>query len=453
MPRSVTSGGSTRRNFMATSAVAFAGTALVGATPTAVHAGGGDTLKIALVGCGSRGAGAAVQALCTKGSVKLWAMADAFSAPLERCLTNLQRGLEASYDRAATAGLGDRIDVPKERRFVGLDAYRHAIDSGVDVVILTEPPGFRPRHLRYAVAADKHVFMEKPVATDVVGVHRVLEAAELAKQKGLKIGVGLQRRHQTSYLEGVSRIHDGEIGQLVLMRCYWNGGMPAKTPTPRGDSTELEHQVRNWYFYTWLSGDHICEQHVHNLDVCNWVKQEHPIEAKGVGGRQVRTGKEYGNIFDHHAVEFTYADGTKLFSQCRQIPGCDSRVAESLHGTRSIADFIGPRATFKTNGKIIWRSGRPAPGVNPYQTEHDALFDAIRNSQPHNEAEYGAHSTMTAILGRMATYSGKAVTWDAAFQSAQKLTTDAETWDAEPPILPNSDGSYPVAIPGRTKIV
>ena len=213
----------------------------------------------------------------------------------------------------------NKIDVPPERQFTGLDAYRKAIDSGVDVVLLAQPPGYRPQHFEYAIRAGKHVFMEKPVATDAAGIRRVLAAAEEAKKKNLKVGVGLQRRHQPSYKEAIQKIRDGAIGDLVALRCYWNGGPPAKSPYPHDGIAELEFQVRNWYFFTWLSGDHICEQHVHNIDVCNWIKDGHPIEAQGMGGRQVRTGKEFGNIFDHHAVEYTYADGTKMFSQCRQI--------------------------------------------------------------------------------------------------------------------------------------
>jgi predicted dehydrogenase len=420
-----------------------------------VYAGNDDTIKVALVGCGARGAGAAVQAISTKGPVKLWAMADAFSDRLETCLRNMQRGFEASYDRDASGGVGERIDVPQERRFVGLDAYRKAIDSGVDVVLLVEPPGFRPKHFEYAINAGKHVFMEKPVATDPTGVRRVLAAAEVAKKKGLKVGVGLQRHHQQSYLEALEKIHGGEIGELTALRCYWNGGSPAKTPFARGELGELEYQVRNWYFFAWLSGDHICEQHVHNIDVCNWIKDDHPVEAQGMGGRQVRTGKEYGNIFDHHTVEFTYADGLKMYSQCRQIPGCWNHVAESAEGTRGVANMNGGGAEIVVNGKSAWRSahGRKAKKLSAYQAEHDALFDAIRNNKPFNEAEYGALSTMTGILGRMATYSGKTVKWDEAFNSTKVLTTDAESWDAAAPVEPNEEGRYAVPIPGVTNIV
>jgi predicted dehydrogenase len=331
-----------RRDFLKSSAAAVAGLGLAGVVTPRVHAAGDDTLKIALVGCGNRGTGAVVQALSTQGSVKLWALADTFEDRLTSCLRHVEDELQRKSDDEGRkeVKVAERVNVPKERQFIGLDAYRKAIDA-VDVVLITGPPGYRPLHFEYAVRSGKHVFMEKPVATDPAGIRRVLAAAGEAKKKNLKVGVGLQRRHQPSYLEAIKRINDGEIGDLVALRCYWNGSHPAKQPFPRGDLSELEYQVRNWYFFSWLSGDHIVEQHVHNLDACNWIKGDHPIEAQGMGGRQVRTGKEYGNIFDHHAVEFTYADGMKMFSQCRQIPGCANEVAEHAHGTRGVLNLDG----------------------------------------------------------------------------------------------------------------
>lgn len=441
----------TRRDFLKTTAATVAGLGLAGALATPVHAAGDEALKVALIGCGARGTGAAVQALNTSGPVKLWALADAFDDRLDSCLKHVQRELDENRDRSPNSA--QRIDVPKERQFVGLDAYRKAIESGADVVLLAGPPGYRPQHFEHAVKSGKHVFMEKPVATDPAGIRRMLAAAEEAKQKNLKVGVGLQRRHQLPYLEAIERIHNGEIGDLVTLRCYWNGGPPAKSPFPRGDLTELEYQVRNWYFFAWLSGDHICEQHVHNIDVCNWIKQAHPVEAQGMGGRQVRTGKEYGNIFDHHAVEFTYADGTKMFSQCRQIPGCSNQTAESAHGTRGYVNLDATHAELFVDGKRTWRVSGGAAGYknNAYQAEHDALFDAIRNNKPYHEADYGAISTMTAILGRMATYSGQTVTWDSALQSTGSMTVDAEKWNAAAPVQPDVDGRYAIAIPGVTK--
>ena len=444
-----------RRDFLKESAAASVGAAMAGSQllPQHVHASHDDTIKVALVGCGNRGAGAAVQALSTEGPVKLWAMADAFSDRLEASLKAMQQG--ASVSHGSAKGLQDRIDVPEERRFVGLDAYQQAIDSGVDVVILAEPPGFRPQHFEYAVSAGKHVFMEKPVATDAHGVRRVIKAAEEAKAKNLKVGVGLQRHHSSNYREAVRRLHDGEIGDITNLRCYWEGGFPAKTPFQQEGLTELEHQVRNWYFFAWLSGDHICEQHIHNLDVCNWIKRAHPVEAHGSGGRQVRVGKEYGNIFDHHYVEYTYADGSTMISHCRQTPNCRRHVGEAATGTKGRVTLQNDSARFELfdGAKSSIRRRRGETKASPYQVEHDVLFAAIRNDTPHNEAEYGAHSTMTAILGRLATYSGKTVTWDEAFNSNLRLAIDAHSWNETPRDLPNEQGAYEIPIPGLTKVV
>ena len=445
-----------RRSFIRTATIGSAGSALLLDTrlQRSAHAAGADgTLKLALIGCGGRGTGAAVQALSTEGPVKLWAMADAFEDRLESSLSSMQRGVSSRYDRAAADSLGAPIDVPPERRFIGLNAYKKAIDSGVDVAIIAAPPGFRPQHFEYAVQSGKHVFMEKPVATDAPGIRRVLAAAEQATQKKLKVGVGLQRHHQASYQEAIRRIHDGEIGRLVAQRCFWNASAPAKTPVSREESiSELQHQVRNWYFFHWLSGDHICEQHVHNLDVCNWVQQDHPIKAEGMGGRQVRTGKEYGNIYDHHAVIYTYADGTTMHSYCRQIRGCQNQVAEYIEGSKGSASLGTARCTLFSGGNKIWESKRRRD-KSPYQVENDVLFDAIRNDKPHNEAENGAIATMTAILGRLATYSGNVVSWDDAMASDIRLTIDAEDWDADAPVQPREDGSYEIAMPGKTKVL
>jgi predicted dehydrogenase len=442
-----------RRDFLKRSAAVAAAAQL--AVPRAVHAAGSDELKIALIGCGGRGTGAAVQALSTAGPVKLWAMADAFADRLEISLAALTKGQQGRYDTQAHEGFGQKVDVPPERRFVGLDAYKRAIQSGVDVVVDASPPGFRPAHFEYAVAQGKHVFMEKPVASDAPGVRQVLAAAEEAKRKNLKVGVGLQRHHQHAYLETIKRLRDGAIGKLMLLRCYWNTGYPGKSKPERlPDQTEMEYQLRNWYFFTWLSGDHICEQHIHNLDVANWAMGGHPVEANGMGGRQVRTGPDWGQIFDHHFVEFTYGDGTKMYSQCRQVPDCWNSVTEHAHGVEGACDISG--STIDKDGRTAWslrapRGKQEQQWGNPYQVEHDVLFDAVRNDKAHMEAEYGATSTMTAIMGRMATYGGKVVTWDEAFGSDVSLQPERLALDAPAPITPGEDGLYPVAIPGVTK--
>ncbi|HEX4132098.1 MAG TPA: Gfo/Idh/MocA family oxidoreductase [Pirellulales bacterium] len=440
----------TRRNFLASTS-ALSAAATLGATlavPRAAHADSDETIKIALIGCGGRGTGAASQALATNlGPVKLWAVADAFADRIETSLNSL----------AKTPGMADKIDVPQDRRFVGLDAYRKAIDSGVDLVVIAAPPGYRPQHFEYAVKAGKHVFMEKPVATDAPGVRRLLAANHQAKSKGLKVGVGLQRHHDPVYLDLVKRLQDGAVGDITFYRCYWDTSAPAKQPVKHDGLTELEYQVRNWYFFNWLSGDHIVEQHIHTIDVCNWIQGATPISASGHGGRQVRTGREYGNIFDHHSVEFTYANGAKMFSNCRQIPGCYNQVAEFAHGTRGWSDVSGgslfPSGSDEIRLRPNSRSRRTNDRANPFQIEHVDLMDAIRNSKDYNEVEYGALSSMTAILGRMATYSGKLVTWDEALASALQLTSDAEHWSDPAPLAPQADGSYAIAMPGITKAV
>jgi len=436
----------TRRTFVHGTGAVLAASAL--SFPRHVHAAGSDTLKIALIGCGGRGAGAAAQALSTSGSVTLWAMADLFADKLNTSLSALCTGQDAQYDRAAHKGLAGKIEVPPERRFIGFDAYRQAIDSGVDVVILTTAPHFRPIHFEYAAQQGKHVFMEKPVAVDAPGIRRVLAAAEVAKQKNMKVGVGLQRHHDALYEETVKRIHDGEVGEVVYQRAYWNGSGYRVRPGREPGMTEMAYQLRNPYHYTWISGDNIAEQHVHNLDVCNWIKKAHPVTAQGQGGRQVRIGPLFGDIFDHHNVEFTYEDGSQLFSQCRHMTGCWGSVAEFVVGTKGKAEVNAGRIE---TGADTWRYR--GPKTNPYQVEHDRLFEAIRNGRPFNEAEQGAISTMTAIMGRMATYSGKVISWDEAFKSELALAPDRYAFDGIPPVLPGPDGIYACAVPGVTKVL
>ncbi len=443
----VTSDPLSRRLFLKRTSAAVAGGALLGTLPVerfAHGAGADDTLKVALVGCGGRGSGAAAQALSTynQGPIKLVAMADAFEDQLQRSLKNLQ------------ANHSDRIEVPKEHQFVGFDAFKKAIGM-CDVAILATPPGFRPAHFEEAVAQGKHVFMEKPVATDAPGVRRVLAAAEEAKKKNLKVGVGLQRHHQDGYIQTLARLHDGQIGDIVAMRCYWNGQTPwVKTRESLEKQygrklTEMEYQMRNWYYFTWICGDHIVEQHIHNLDVINWVKKGYPVKAQGMGGCEVLKGPDYGEIFDHHAVEFEYEDGSRCNSHCRHQPGTWNSVSEHVTGTKGSADVSG----HTIRGENAWRYKREGEPKDPYQQEHDDLMAAIRSNQPHNEAENGAKSTMTAIFGRMATYSGKEVEWNKALNSDLSLFPPKLEWDAEMPVKPGPDGMYPNPVPGKTIVI
>lgn len=434
----------TRREFLGTSAAVSAG--LVGsmALQSSVYAAGtDDTIRVGLVGCGGRGTGAATQALSTEGNVKLVAMADAFAD-----------SLESSRKRIA-ASQKDRVAVDEENRFVGLDAYKQLIDNAdVDLVILATPPGFRPAQYEYAVSKGKNVFTEKPVAIDAAGVRKFLAATAEAKKKNLKVGVGLQRHHQNTYNETVKRIKDGEIGDVIALRVYWNsGGVWDPRKNRNQVSGELEYQMRNWYYYNWLCGDHIVEQHIHNLDVGCWVKGSYPVKCNGMGGRQVRTDKKYGEIFDHHAVEYEFADGTRMFSQCRHIRNVFNSVSEHAHGSKGSANISGSQIT-NSDGNVWKYDGKKN---NPYQTEHDDLFAAIRNNVPYNEGEYGAHSTMTAIMGRMATYSGKQLTWEQALNSDKEIfpykAHDSMTWDYVPENAPNADGVYAVPIPGVTDVL
>jgi myo-inositol 2-dehydrogenase / D-chiro-inositol 1-dehydrogenase len=438
-----------RRDFLKTTSTLAAAAALA----PGVFAANNDTLKVALIGCGGRGSGAASQALSTEGPLKLVAMADAFKDRLDSSYNEL-KGRHP-----------DRVDVLEENKFIGFDAYQHAI-SLADVVILATPPGFRPPHFEEAVRQGKHIFMEKPVAVDGAGVRKVLAACEEAKKKNLKVAVGLQRHHQKGYIETLQRLHDGAIGDIVAMRCYWNdAGVWVKARKELEEQagrplTEMEYQMRNWYYFVWLGGDHIVEQHIHNLDVINWVKQGHPVRAWGMGGREVLKGIDHGEIFDHHAVQFEYADGSRCSSECRHIPGCWASVSEFVQGTKGCCDVGGfkmadtPAAFLPHHSasELSWHFS--GGGKDPYQQEHDDLFAAIRNDTPYNEtATYGAYSTMTAIMGRLATYSGKELTWDEVINSPLDSMPKVLGWDADPPHKPDARGRYPVAIPGVTKTV
>jgi predicted dehydrogenase len=426
----------TRREFLASSSAALLGGAMLPALSPggSARAAGAEPLKIALIGCGKRGSGAASQALSTAGEVKLVAMADAFPEQVSASLEVLQNQQ------------GAKVDVPPAHQFGGFDGYKEAL-ALCDVAILTAPPGFRPLHFEEAVRQGKHVFMEKPVAVDAPGVRRVLAAAAEAKKKGLKVGVGLQRRHKPGYIEAVKRVQDGACGELLTLQCNWLGTAREGLERRAGE-TEMQYQIRNWYFYTWLSGDHIVEQHVHNLDVIHWIKGTHPIRAQGMGGRQVRTGKIHGHIFDHHFVEYEYADGSRCFSQSRQIRGTHAAVCERVTGTKGSAEFGEGRNLYAITGPNAWRYRGPIR--DPYQLEHDDLFQAIRNDEAYGEAEFAAISTMIGIMGRMATYSGKLVEWDEALNSKLDLAPAKYAWDADPPIRPDASGNYPVAMPGRT---
>lgn len=406
-----------------------------------------DTIKVAVIGCGGRGTGAAMQAMLSKQNVKLVAMADVFRDRVDKCYKTLTQD-DLSDSAGITGNIKDKIAVPEENKFVGFDGYLKAIPLA-DVIILTTPPGFRPLHFEEAVKQGKHVFMEKPVATDPVGIKKVLDNAQIARKKKLNVVVGLQRHYQNSYRELYKRYKDGLIGDFVSGQCWWNSDGVWMNERQAGQ-TEMEYQLRNWYYFNWICGDHIVEQHIHNIDVINWFKGGHPVKAQGMGGREVRKGKEYGEIFDHHYVEFHYADGSIMNSQCRHIKGTMSKVDELIVGTKGTI-FCGDMNMRDRKGNIVFQFAKEKEN-NPYQGEHDELFAAIaKGDYKFDDTENGANATMTAILGRMATYSGQVIEFDKALNSGISLQPSRYAWDADMPVKPDANGFYPVAVPGATK--
>jgi predicted dehydrogenase len=419
-----------RRSFLYTAAAAMTAQSL----QSSLLAGrslvpqGGSEIKVGLVGCGGRGSGAIAQALSTKGPTRLVAIADMFQDRLDGCLDSL----------GENGDIKKRAEVKKEQRFVGPDAYLGVMASDCDIVVVATPPHLRPAHIEAAIAAKKNVFFEKPVAVDAPGVRKVIAAAEKASELGLAVCSGLQRHHQNGYLEAMKRIHGGDLGRLLFARCSWNqGGLWVRER--QQDWSDMEWQLRNWLYFTWLSGDHIVEQHVHNLDVINWAMQAHPTRCRGMGGRQVRTDPKFGHIFDHHAIQYQYESGAWCFSECRQIDGCANDVSEHVYGTDGEAHMDGGR--WSITGKNAWT--HQGPNNDPYQTEHDDLFAAIRAGKPFNEGRMVAESTLTAIMGRMASYSGQVVTWDEAMKSDEKWGPDSYAFGPLP--------VDPVPMPGQKR--
>jgi len=414
----------TRRAFLKTSAgVTAAAVASNVLGWSYAYPDGSDRLRVGVIGCGGRGTGAARDCANASPGVEIVALGDLFRDRVDACRQNL-------------SDLGERNKVTDDRCFAGFDAYLKVIQSGVDMVILATPPGFRPAHFKAAIDAGKHVFMEKPVAVCPAGVRMILESSLLASQKRLGVVAGTQRRHQAGYVETIKRIHDGALGKIVAAQCYWNqGGLWAVQRQPQW--TDMEWQIRNWLYFTWLSGDHIVEQHIHNLDVINWVLRSHPVKCMGMGGRQVRTDPVYGNIYDHFAIEYEYPEGVKVLSMCRQIDGCASRVSEYIIGTRGTSDpssWIRGQAPYKFEGEI-----------NPYVQEHTDLINSIRSGKPLNEGQTVAESTLTAIMGRMSAYTGQEVSWEQALNSKLSLVRDKCEFGPSP--------VDPVAVPGKTPLI
>lgn len=413
--------GFSRRDVLRTSTAATAAILL----PSGVFAQGKDQIKIGLIGCGGRGTGAAIDAADADPGVVLWSMGDVFTDKMQSSTGTLKERLM------------DRFQVTADRTHLGFDAFEKVIKSGVDVVVLCTPPAFRPAHLKAAIDAGKHVFMEKPVAVDGPGIRSVIESANAAKAKGLAIVAGTQRRHDVAYREAMARIHDGAMGEVVACYAYWNQGGLWMHPRKEGWS-DMEWQMRNWLYFAWLSGDHIVEQHIHNMDVCNWAMKGHPVKATSLGGRQVRTDAAYGHIFDHFATEYEYANGVKMVSMCRQIDGTASRVSEHLVGTRGSSN-----GNTVIRGENAWRWEGERP--NPYMLEHRNLIKSIRDGNVINEGVQVAESTMTAIMGRMSAYTGQEVTWEQAMASTESLVPAKPDMGMSLPVAP-------IAVPGQTKL-
>jgi len=418
-----------RRTFVrqsAGAAVAATAAAQVGFVANA-HAGGSDTLRVGLVGCGGRGTGAAEQALTADKNTRLVAMADAF-----------QDRLDSSLESLKSSPVADRLDVPKERQYAGFDAFKNVIDQ-VDVVLLTTPPHFRPQHLAYAVQKGVHSFVEKPVATDGPGLRAVIQACEDAKKKNLSLVSGLCWRYHHPRRETMKRVADGAIGRITAIETTYNSGGVWDPRRSREEvSSEMEYQMRNWYYYTWLSGDHIVEQAVHGLDTMAWaLGDKPPLRCWGTGGRQVRTDPKYGNIYDHFAIVYEYPDDVRGYHMCRHWADTAQRTKDYLLGSKGFCDVFGNRIT----GESPWRYR--GPNANMYQAEHDELFSSIRSANPINNGSYAATSTLLAIMGRMAAYTGEVITWEMAMNSKEDLSPPSYAWGDAP--------VRPVPRPGLTK--
>jgi predicted dehydrogenase len=419
----------TRRTFLMHGAAAVAATGAALDLASVAHAGGSDKLKVGLVGCGGRGTGAAEQALTADKNVTLVAVADAFEDRIAESLSALKG--------SAVAG---QVQVEKDAQFVGFDAYKQVIDN-VDVVLLTTPPGFRPIHLAYAVAKGKHAFVEKPVAVDATGVRDVLKSVEEARSKGLSLVAGLCWRYHTPRQETMKRVRDGAIGRVVAIETtYDSNGVWDPRKTREECKSEMEYQMRNWYYYDWLSGDHIVEQAVHGIDTMGWAMgDEPPAQCWGVGGRQSRIEPQYGNIYDHFGLVYEYENGVRGYHQCRHWRGTPNRVKDYILGAKGTCDVFGSKIT----GETSWRYR----GANNqmYQAEHDALFASIRAGKPVNDGVYAARSTLLAIMGREAAYTGEVITWEKALNSQQSLVPTQFAWGDAP--------ARPVPRPGATKFV
>jgi predicted dehydrogenase len=432
-----------RRDFIRTSAAV--GAMSLGIGTNKIFATGSDKIRIGLIGCGGRGTHDATKCLYSSQNVELVAMGDLFKERIDTCLRTLRR--QPSENSRQALNVRDKVNITDDMCFVGWDAYKKVLAlNQVDLVILTEIPHFRAQHLRAAIEAGKHVFMEKPVAVDPVGVRSVIESSEMADTKGLTILAGTQMRRISHLVEGIKSIHDGSIGELVGGQCVRLGdGMLTwfeQTKERKPNWSDMEWQIRRWLFLTWLSGDFIVEMHVHNLDVMNWALDAHPVQCMGIGGRQVRTGPEYGNCFDHFAVEYEYPNGVRIEYMGTQIDGVTNRNDQRFVGTkgRAYTDFGRVVVEGPNKAEFAWDN------IDPCIKQHAEQIAAIREGKHLNEGRRIAESTLTAIMGRMSAYTGRALKWDWAM-NASKL-------DLRPPKYEFGDlPMRPVAVPGKTKLI
>ncbi|MBI1371470.1 MAG: twin-arginine translocation signal domain-containing protein [Phycisphaera sp.] len=434
---------STRRTFLKQSGAAVTASALVGAVANTAHAKGSDEIKFALIGCGGRGTGASNQIMNSKGNTKLIAVADAFHHKAEGAIKNLAKAHN------------DKVAVPDDHIFSGFDAYKFAIDADPDLVVIATPPAFKTPQFEYAVEKGKHIFCEKPLGTDAPMIRRFFAANEIAKKKNLMVAIGLQRHHEERYLDTIKRCQDGAIGDINLVRVYWNGGgIWYRTREDISNSlgrpaTEMEFQTNNWYHFIWSCGDQICEQHIHNLDVGCWLKNMYPVECNGMGGGEERMGGDdtKSQIFDHTFCEYTFPDGTKMYSQGRHLGGKKTykEVAEFAHGSKGTAQLGAWIKPFE--GDQYRTKGRG----DGHQQEQLDLIDTLMKGEIYNEGDYGAKSTFTAILGREACYSGQVVKWDDLLAKGKDYSPGIDKWTLEsaPPTVPGPDGKYWTPHPGE----
>lgn len=423
---------SSRRDFLISSSAAAAASATALSFLPNAHAAANDAIKVGVIGAGGRGTGAAENICEAAGStynIKIHAIGDAFEDRANNCYEALKGGAQSK----------DKFSVEKDRVFHGFDAFKQVTDC-CDLVILATPPGFRPQHLEYAVKAGKNVFCEKPVAVDGAGIRKVIKVAEEAKKKGLAIVVGTQRRHQAGYLEAMKRVENGAIGEILGGRVFWNQGNIWANARKPGMS-DMEYQIRNWYHFTWLCGGCIVEQHVHNLDVACWALG-HPVRAVGMGGQEINRDPKFGESFDHFAVDYEFPNGVHVQSMARQIAGCESEVAEHFVGAKGRVHLSPGSYHFEGNGQ---KSLRVRNEVNPYVQEHIDLLESITAGKPLNELKQVAYSTLTAIMGRMSAFTGKAVTWDEAINSKLDTFPDKLEWGQRPAPV--------IARPGSTELI